>query len=138
MAPNPTGSTGWGQQITDDIQNDWGEFFPWFQQDVTKWLMMDTGGAPYEDLVKCWEHIKAKFPYIDTDNGIAAGASFGGFMVNWIQGKPLGRKFKALVSHDGTFVAPAKIATDELFFMEHDVCIPSTLATQVLANNFLV
>ncbi|WEW55936.1 Dipeptidyl-peptidase 5 [Emydomyces testavorans] len=101
VAPNPTGSTGWGQAITDAIQNDW-------------------GGAPYQDLVKCWEHIKSNFPYIDTDNGIAAGASFGGFMVNWIQGNDLGRKFKALVSHDGTFVAPAKIATEELWFMEHD------------------
>lgn len=44
-------------------------------------------------------------------------------MVNWIQGNPLGREFKAIVSHDGTFVAEAKIGTDELFFMQHDVCI---------------
>lgn len=42
-------------------------------------------------------------------------------MINWIQGNPLGRKFKALVTHDGTFVADAKISTDELWFMEHDV-----------------
>lgn len=84
---------------------------------------MGTGGAPYDDLVKCWEYINDNFPYIDTENGVAAGASFGGFMVNWIQGMPLGRKFKALVSHDGTFVAEAKIGTEELFFMQHDVCI---------------
>lgn len=42
-------------------------------------------------------------------------------MMNWIQGNPLGRKFKALVTHDGTFVADAKISTDELWFTEHDV-----------------
>ncbi|KAI1915645.1 Dipeptidyl-peptidase 5 [Ophidiomyces ophidiicola] len=101
VTPNPTGSTGWGQEFTDAIQNDW-------------------GGAPYNDLVKVWEHIDKNIPYIDTKNGIAAGASYGGFMINWIQGKEFGRKFKALITHDGTFVAPAKIATDELFFMEHD------------------
>ncbi|EER27874.1 Dipeptidyl-peptidase V precursor, putative [Coccidioides posadasii C735 delta SOWgp] len=101
VAPNPTGSTGWGQAFTDAIQNDW-------------------GNAPYKDLIKCWEHIESSIPYIDTENGVAAGASFGGFMINWIQGNDFGRKFKALVSHDGTFVAPAKIATEELWFMEHD------------------
>jgi dipeptidyl aminopeptidase/acylaminoacyl peptidase len=45
-------------------------------------------------------------------------------MINWIQGSPLGRKFKALVSHDGTFVADAKISTEELWFMQHEVCPP--------------
>lgn len=52
-------------------------------------------------------------------------------MVNWIQGKEFGRKFKALVSHDGTFVAEAKIGTEELFFMQHDV------RTTVLSFHFL-
>jgi acetyl esterase/lipase len=42
-------------------------------------------------------------------------------MINWIQGSPLGRKFKALVSHDGTFVADAKISTEELWFMQREV-----------------
>lgn len=42
-------------------------------------------------------------------------------MMNWIQGNPLGREFKALVTHDGTFVADAKISTEELWFTEHDV-----------------
>ncbi|PGH12306.1 hypothetical protein AJ79_04372 [Helicocarpus griseus UAMH5409] len=101
VAPNPTGSTGFGEEFCDRIQNDW-------------------GGAPYEDIVKVWEHVKENFDYIDTDNGVALGASFGGFMVNWIQGKPLGRKFKALASHDGTFVAEAKISTEELWFMQRD------------------
>lgn len=79
-----------------------------------------TGGAPYEDLVKGWEYIRDELPYIDTDNGVAAGASYGGFMVNWIQGSDLGRKFKALVTHDGTFVADAKISTEELWFMQRE------------------
>lgn len=75
-------------------------------------------------MVKCWEHVRDNFDFIDTDRGVAAGASYGGFMINWIQGNPLGRKFKALASHDGTFVADAKVSTEELWFMEHEVCIP--------------
>lgn len=42
-------------------------------------------------------------------------------MINWIQGNDLGRRFKALVSHDGMFVADAKISTEELWFMQRDV-----------------
>lgn len=80
-----------------------------------------TGSYPYDDLVKGWEYVRDNFDFIDTDRGVAAGASYGGFMINWIQGNPLGRKFKALVSHDGTFVADAKISTEELWFIEHDV-----------------
>ncbi|KAJ5669067.1 hypothetical protein N7462_010137 [Penicillium macrosclerotiorum] len=101
VAPNPTGSTGFGDKLTDMITNNWGSY-------------------PYDDLVKCWEYVRDNFDFIDTDNGVAAGASYGGFMMNWIQGNPLGRKFKALVTHDGTFVADAKISTEELWFTEHD------------------
>ncbi|KAA8650437.1 hypothetical protein EYZ11_000863 [Aspergillus tanneri] len=101
VAPNPTGSTGWGDKLTDEIQNNW-------------------GGAPYDDLVKGWQYVHDNLDYVDTENGVAAGASYGGFMINWIQGSDLGRKFKALVSHDGTFVADAKVSTEELWFIEHD------------------
>lgn len=81
------------------------------------------GSYPYYDFVKCWEYVRDNFDFIDTDNSVAAGASYGGFMINWVQGSPLGRKFKALVSHDGVFVADAMIATEELWFMQHDVRI---------------
>ncbi|KAB8079071.1 putative dipeptidyl-peptidase 5 [Aspergillus leporis] len=101
VSPNPTGSSGFGDELQDAIQNNW-------------------GGSPYDDLVKGWDYINDNFDYIDTDNGVAAGASYGGFMINWIQGSDLGRKFKALVSHDGTFVADAKVSTEELWFMQHD------------------
>ncbi|KAL2818260.1 Alpha/Beta hydrolase protein [Aspergillus cavernicola] len=101
IAPNPTGSTGFGDELTDAIQNNW-------------------GGAPYDDLVKGWEYVRDNLDYVDTDHGVAAGASYGGFMINWIQGSDLGREFKALVTHDGTFVADAKISTEELWFMEHE------------------
>ncbi len=85
----------------------------------------------YKDLVKCWEHVRDTFSYIDTDNGVALGGSFGGFMINWIQGNDLGRKFKALMSHDGIFLAEGNISSDELWFMEYNVrvyfCINSFL-----------
>lgn len=86
-------------------------------------MLICTGSYPYDDLVKCWEYVRDNFDFVDTENGVAAGASYGGFMINWIQGNPLGRRFKALVSHDGTFVADAKISTEELWFIEHDVCL---------------
>lgn len=90
-----------------------------------------TAGVPYEELVSCWEYVDKNLDYVDTDNGIAAGGSYGGFMANWIQGKELGRKFKALVTHDGTFVAAAGIYADELWYMEHDVRqLPSYLTKQ--------
>jgi len=102
VAPNPTGSTGYGQDFTDAIAKNW-------------------GGRPYEDLVKCFEYIKKELDYVDTDNAVALGASYGGYMINWVQGHPLGREFKALVCHDGIFTTMADWATEELFFTMHDM-----------------
>ncbi|KAI1824526.1 prolyl oligopeptidase [Xylaria intraflava] len=102
VMPNPTGSTGYGQQLVDGITKNW-------------------GGRPYEDLENCFEHIAEKFSYVDTNNAVALGASYGGYMINWIQGHPLGRKFKALVCHDGIFSTLADWATEELFFVLHDM-----------------
>ncbi|KAI2784822.1 dipeptidyl peptidase [Daldinia loculata] len=101
VMPNPTGSTGYGQKFTDGITQDW-------------------GGRPYNDLVNCFEHISDNIPYIDTNNAVALGASYGGYMINWIQGHPLGRKFKALVCHDGIFSTMSNWSTEELFFPSHD------------------
>lgn len=102
VAPNPTASSGWGQELTDKIQNSW-------------------GGIPYDDLVRCFEVLESdQFPFIDTDRAIAAGASYGGYMVNWIQGQPFGRKFKALVTHDGKASTLGAYATDELWFMQRE------------------
>ncbi|KAH6685308.1 dipeptidyl-peptidase [Plectosphaerella plurivora] len=101
VMPNPVGSTGYGQKHTDDIKEEW-------------------GGKPYVDLVKCFEHIEEKISYIDTENAVALGASYGGYMINWIQGNDLGRKFKALVCHDGVFSTLNQWSTEELFFPLHD------------------
>lgn len=102
VCPNPTGSTGYGTALTDAIQGQW-------------------GGTPYQDLVKGFEHLEKEYEYIDTDRAVALGASYGGYMINWIQGHDLGRKFKALVCHDGVFSMQSQMASDELWFPFHDI-----------------
>lgn len=103
VCPNPTGSTGYGQEHVDAIQGNW-------------------GGTPYQDLVRCFEFLEREVEYIDTDRAVALGGSYGGYMINWIQGHELGRKFKALVCHDGVFSTQNQWSTEELFFPEHDFC----------------
>jgi dipeptidyl aminopeptidase/acylaminoacyl peptidase len=103
VAPNPTGSTGYGQKFTDNIRDQW-------------------GGLPYEDLVKGFAYIESECSdFIDTSRAVALGASYGGYMMNWIQGHDLGRKFKALVCHDGVFSMTAQLASDEQYFPIHDL-----------------
>jgi dipeptidyl aminopeptidase/acylaminoacyl peptidase len=99
--PNPRGSTGYGQKFVDEISGDW-------------------GGKVYTDIMNgVAEVIKA--PYIDKERIGAAGASYGGYMVNWILGHnddPRFR-FKAFVSHAGVFnLESMAMATEELFFVE--------------------
>jgi dipeptidyl aminopeptidase/acylaminoacyl peptidase len=102
VCPNPTGSTGYGQDFVDAIQGQW-------------------GGLPYEDLVLGFDYIKDNMEYVDTDRAVALGASYGGYMMNWIQGHDLGRKFKALVTHDGVFSMTSQLASEELYFPFHDL-----------------
>jgi dipeptidyl aminopeptidase/acylaminoacyl peptidase len=101
VCPNPTGSTGYGQAFTDAIQKNW-------------------GGLPYQDLFLGFEYIEKNLDYIDTERAVALGASYGGYMMNWIQGQPFGRKFKALVTHDGVYSIPSQMASEELYFPEHE------------------
>ncbi len=91
------GSTGYGQGFTDAITNDW-------------------GGKPLEDLQKGFAAAAALDPQVDTDNACAMGASYGGYMMNWIAGR-WPDKFKCLVQHDGVFDARAMAyETEELWF----------------------
>ncbi len=91
------GSTGYGQAFTDSITNDW-------------------GGKPLEDLQKGFAAAVALDSQIDGDNACAMGASYGGYMMNWIEGRWPG-KFKCLVQHDGVFDARAMAyETEELWF----------------------
>lgn len=102
ICPNPTGSTSYGQAFTDAIQGEW-------------------GGLPYQDLVLGFEWIKKNLSYVDTKRAVALGASYGGYMMNWIQGHPLGRQFKALVTHDGVFSMASQMSSEELYFPFHDL-----------------
>jgi dipeptidyl aminopeptidase/acylaminoacyl peptidase len=93
------GSTGYGQAFTDSINKDW-------------------GGKPLEDL-KLGLAAAAKLdPQVDDNNACALGASYGGYMMNWIAGM-WPDKFKCLVQHDGVFDARAMAyETEELWFDE--------------------
>lgn len=91
------GSTGYGQAFTDSIRNDW-------------------GGKPLEDLQKGLAAALAKDRQIDGSRACAMGASYGGYMMNWIAGRWPDR-FKCLVQHDGVFDARAMAyETEELWF----------------------
>ena len=102
ITPNPTGSTGYGQAFTDAIKESW-------------------GGRPYEDLVAGFEYIKSNLSYVDTDRAVALGASYGGYMMNWMQGHALGKEFKALVCHDSVFSMANQMSSDEQYFPNHDL-----------------
>jgi dipeptidyl aminopeptidase/acylaminoacyl peptidase len=98
-AVNFHGSPGWGQQFTNSITQHWGDH-------------------PLEDLMKGLDHLAA-LPYVDSTRMAAAGASYGGYMINWMQGHT--DRFKVMVSHDGIFdLASAQGATEELWFPNHD------------------
>ena len=92
------GSTGYGQAFTDAIRGDW-------------------GGAPYEDLMKGLDAALAKYSWLDGKRTVALGASYGGYMINWINGQT--DRFKALVCHDGNLdERMAYFDTEELWFPE--------------------
>jgi dipeptidyl aminopeptidase/acylaminoacyl peptidase len=92
------GSTGYGQKFTDSIQGDW-------------------GGKPYIDLMKGLDYVEKNYPFIDRNREAAMGASYGGYMANWILGHS--NRFKCIVSHDGTFnTESAYGTTEELWFIE--------------------
>ncbi len=90
------GSTGYGQKFIDAINGDW-------------------GGAPFEDLMKGLDYAEKTYPFIDKARECALGASYGGYMANWILGHT--DRFKCIVSHDGMFNAESAWGTtEELWF----------------------
>ncbi len=93
------GSTGYGQAFTDAIRGDW-------------------GGKPLEDLRKGFDAALAHAPWLDGTRACALGASYGGYMINWIAGNWPDR-FRCLVNHDGNLDERfAYFATEELWFPE--------------------
>ena len=97
VAPNPRGSTGFGQRFFDEISQDW-------------------GGKVMTDIDAVVQAV-AKLPFVDPNRFAIAGASYGGYAVNWLIGHS--NRFKAAVSHDGIFnLESMAVATEELWFPE--------------------
>ncbi|QDH69399.1 S9 family peptidase [Marilutibacter alkalisoli] len=98
------GSTGYGQAFTDSISGDW-------------------GGKPLVDLQKGWVAAQEKYGFLDGDRACALGASYGGYMINWIAGNWFDSNgnspWKCLVNHDGVFDTRSMgYVTEELWFTE--------------------
>jgi dipeptidyl aminopeptidase/acylaminoacyl peptidase len=101
--PNPRGSTGFGQKFVDEISHDW-------------------GGKVYRDLMAGLDKL-VTFSFVDTTRMATAGASFGGYMMNWFNGHT--DRFKAIICHDGVFNFSSMYAgTEEIWFDEWEHGIP--------------
>jgi dipeptidyl aminopeptidase/acylaminoacyl peptidase len=97
MMTNFHGSTGYGQKFVEQISGDW-------------------GGACYQDIMLATDYLE-NLPYVDKNHIGAAGASFGGYMIDWIAGHT--HRFKALVSHDGVYDSHSMYGeTEEIWFDE--------------------
>jgi dipeptidyl aminopeptidase/acylaminoacyl peptidase len=97
------GTPGYGQAFTDSILGHWGD-------------------RPLEDLQKGWQYALEHYPFLDGANACALGASYGGYMIDWIAGnwpRPQSGPWKCLVSHDGVFDPRIMyFSTEELWFPE--------------------
>jgi dipeptidyl aminopeptidase/acylaminoacyl peptidase len=95
---NPRGSTGYGQAIVDGVNGDW-------------------GGKPFTDLMEGLDYAEQHYSFIDKDRECALGASYGGYMANWVLGHTT--RFKCIVSHDGMFNPESAYgSTEEMWFNE--------------------
>ena len=103
------GSTGYGQKFVEEISGDW-------------------GGACYQDVMMATDYLQ-NLPYVDKNHVGAAGASFGGYMIDWIAGHT--NRFKALVSHDGVYDSRSMYGeTEEVWFDEWEHQGPPWLKPQ--------
>jgi dipeptidyl aminopeptidase/acylaminoacyl peptidase len=99
VMPNPRGSTGFGQKFVDEISGDW-------------------GGKCYRDLVAGLDHVE-KLPFVDKERIGTAGASFGGYMMNWFAVNDISARFKCLITHCSVYNFESMWGTtDELWFDE--------------------
>jgi dipeptidyl aminopeptidase/acylaminoacyl peptidase len=114
VAINPHGSTGYGQDFCDAIRKNWGSY-------------------PYYDLDKGLTYVIENYDFVDADNVFGLGASYGGYMINWINGHS--KRFKALVNHDGMFsTLNSFYTTDELYFPEREVSLNICVTLFTLQN----
>lgn len=112
VAPNPRGSFGFGQKFVDDISQDW-------------------GGKVMQDLDAVF-NAAARLPYVDATRQAIAGASYGGYAVNWLIGHT--NRFRAAVTHDGIFnIESMALTTEEQWFTDWEFGGPPT-STAARAN----
>ena len=101
---NPHGSTGVSTEFRELVRNDF-------------------GGVPYEDIINGLKYALNQNKYMDENRVCAAGGSYGGYMINWIEGHNDLFKFKCLVNHDGDFSGIAQFyGTDELWYEMTEYC----------------
>jgi dipeptidyl aminopeptidase/acylaminoacyl peptidase len=95
---NPRGSTGYGQAIVDGVNGDW-------------------GGKPFTDLMQGLDYAEEHYSFIDKTRECALGASYGGYMADWVLGHT--DRFKCIVTHDGMFDPESAYgSTEEMWFNE--------------------
>ncbi len=95
---NPRGSTGYGQAFVDGVNGDW-------------------GGKPFTDLMTGLDYAEQHYPFLDKTRECALGASYGGYMANWVLGHT--DRFRCIVTHDGMFNPESAFgSTEELWFNE--------------------
>ena len=114
-APNPRGSFGFGQKFVDEVSQDW-------------------CGKAMIDLGAVFDAVSA-LPYVDRARAGIAGASYGGYAVDWLIGHT--NRFKAAVTHDGVFnLESMALTTEELWFAEWEFGGPvwSTTARRTFAR----
>ena len=108
---NPHGSVGFGDKFQDDVRYNW-------------------GGVPFEDIMMGVSYILDKYSYLDRTRMCAAGASYGGYMINWIEGhndlnETLNKDwtFNCFANHDGLFSHISMFyATEEIWFPKEEFC----------------
>ncbi|PNY25293.1 Dipeptidyl-peptidase 5, partial [Tolypocladium capitatum] len=100
VCPNITGSTGYGLALVRGIKGQW-------------------GGRPYQDLVNLVAHLE-KLPYLDQGKAVLAGASYGGYMVSWMLGHDVIKKFCCAVWHDGIYNLPTCFLQSDVIFDDGD------------------
>jgi len=120
-----------------------------FGKEFTKSILLHWGDRPFEDLMLAVDHLGAKFRFADISNVGAMGASYGGYMINWLNSQT--QRFKCLICHDGVFNTAANYwETDELYFptiefggipTDHDACYkewsPSTYADNMVTPELI-
>jgi dipeptidyl aminopeptidase/acylaminoacyl peptidase len=103
---NRRGSTGYGQKFVDEVSGDW-------------------GGKAYVDLMKGLDYAERQYPFIDKARECALGASYGGYMADWVLTHT--DRFKCIVTHDGMYNPQSAYGTtEELWFNEWEFKRPGT------------